>query len=53
MLSEEEARDRLEDSDDNGDGMVTWEEYISDAYGMEGNEDANFVDNENSQVSTV
>lgn len=50
MLSEEEARERMEDADDNGDGIVTWEEYIADAYGMEGNEDANFIDSENAQV---
>lgn len=53
MLSEEEARERQEDADDNGDELVTWEEYLADAYGMEGNEDANFIDGENAQVSQM
>lgn len=35
MLSEEEANERLEDADENGDGIVTWSEYLSDAYGVE------------------
>lgn len=51
MLSEEESRDRMEDADENGDGIVTWEEYVADAYGMEGNEDASFIDTENAQVT--
>lgn len=34
MLSEEEARERLEDADEDNDGKVTWEEYVADAYGM-------------------
>ncbi|KAJ8921076.1 hypothetical protein NQ315_015872 [Exocentrus adspersus] len=33
MLSEEEARDRMEDADEDGDGFVTWNEYLTDTYG--------------------
>ncbi|XP_060519044.1 reticulocalbin-2 isoform X2 [Cylas formicarius] len=33
MLSEEEAIERLEDADENNDGVVTWTEYVSDTYG--------------------
>ncbi|XP_026466864.1 reticulocalbin-2 [Ctenocephalides felis] len=33
-LSEEEAADRFEDSDLNGDNIVTWAEYVSDTYNM-------------------
>lgn len=43
----------MEDADENGDGIVTWEEYVADAYGMEGNEDASFIDAENVQVITT
>ncbi|XP_018329990.1 reticulocalbin-2 isoform X2 [Agrilus planipennis] len=35
MLSEEEANERLEDVDENNDGKVTWEEYITDTYGKD------------------
>nr|XP_023021578.1 calumenin-A [Leptinotarsa decemlineata]XP_023021579.1 calumenin-A [Leptinotarsa decemlineata] len=38
MLSEEEARDRMEDADEDNDNMVTWEEYISDTYGLDSTE---------------
>ncbi|KAG5881571.1 hypothetical protein JTB14_035015 [Gonioctena quinquepunctata] len=38
MLSEEEARDRLEDADDDNDGIVTWEEYVTDTYGLDSSE---------------
>lgn len=36
MLSEEEAKERFEESDGNGDGAVTWSEYLADYYGIEG-----------------
>ena len=38
MLSEEEAKERLEDADENNDGRVTWDEYVADTYGMESGE---------------
>lgn len=50
MLSEEEARERMDDADENDDGIITWEEYINDAYGMEGS-DSSYIDAENAQVS--
>ncbi|KAK2723952.1 reticulocalbin-2-like isoform X2 [Artemia franciscana] len=34
-LSEEEARERLGDTDVDHDGFVTWEEYVSEAYGID------------------
>lgn len=39
MLSEEEAKERFEETDENGDGVVTWSEYLSDYYGIESGED--------------
>lgn len=39
MLSEEEAKERFEDADENGDGVVTWSEYLSDSYGIDSEED--------------
>lgn len=38
MLSEEESQDRFEDSDENEDGKVTWQEYLSDTFGISNNE---------------
>lgn len=38
MLSEEEAKERFEETDENGDGVVTWSEYLSDYYGIESDE---------------
>lgn len=35
MLSAEEAKERLEDADDNGDEKITWDEYIKDTYGLD------------------
>ncbi|CAH1183713.1 unnamed protein product [Phaedon cochleariae] len=40
MLSEEEARDRLEDADEDDDGRITWEEYLSDTYGIDSSENS-------------
>lgn len=39
MLSEEEAKERFEDADENDDGVVTWSEYLSDSYGIDSEED--------------
>lgn len=33
MLSDEEAKDRMEDADADEDGKVTWEEVVQDSYG--------------------
>lgn len=46
MLSEEEASERLEDADEDGDGKVTWKEYLTDAYGMEGESSNSLEDND-------
>ncbi|KAJ8960979.1 hypothetical protein NQ318_020283 [Aromia moschata] len=35
MLSEEEAKERMEDADEDSNGIVTWKEYLSDTYGIE------------------
>ncbi|KAJ8983431.1 hypothetical protein NQ317_005896 [Molorchus minor] len=37
MLSEEEAREKLEDADADDNGKVTWDEFLSDAYGADDN----------------
>jgi hypothetical protein len=49
MLSEEEANERLEDADEDNNGLVTWQEYLSDAYGMDNEENLSIGD-ENDQV---
>lgn len=46
MLSEEEARERLEEVDENGDGKVTWAEYAADAYGKDSMEAFDLPDEE-------
>lgn len=51
MLSEEEAKERMEDADENNDGKVTWDEYVSDAYGLEGSDEIGYIQDENAQVS--
>lgn len=35
MLSDEESKDRMEDSDSDEDGRVTWEEIVQDTYGSD------------------
>lgn len=39
LLSEEEAKERQEDADENEDGKITWEEYITDTYGSDEGDD--------------
>ncbi|MCL4110292.1 UNVERIFIED_CONTAM: hypothetical protein GTU68_006569 [Idotea baltica] len=39
MLSEEESEERMEEVDEDEDGVVTWEEYISETYGIKDPED--------------
>lgn len=39
MLSEEESEERMDEIDENEDGVVTWEEYISETYGIKNPED--------------
>lgn len=53
MLSEEEAKERLEDADENNDGSISWEEYVADAYGMDDSEESNYIEGENAQVANV
>lgn len=33
LLTQEEAEERFEDEDKNGDGKVTWDEHVSEAFG--------------------
>ncbi|XP_046385127.1 reticulocalbin-2 isoform X1 [Ischnura elegans] len=33
MLSDEEAKERMEDADENEDGKVSWVEHVADSYG--------------------
>lgn len=50
MLSEEEAKDRLEDADENNDGIVTWQEYLADTYGIDSTENTIDIGNENEHL---
>ncbi|CAH2105080.1 unnamed protein product [Euphydryas editha] len=38
-LSQEEAEERMEEADINQDGVVTWAEYLKDAFGVSAEED--------------
>lgn len=51
MLSEEEASDRLEDADEDNNGIVTWKEYLSDTYGIESDENSLDIADDNELVS--
>jgi hypothetical protein len=33
MLTEEEAEEKFEDTDENKDGRVSWEEHVIETYG--------------------
>lgn len=46
MLSEEEAAERLEDVDENRDGLVSWEEYKEDTYDTEEEANSNLLDDD-------
>lgn len=35
MLSEEESKQRLEEVDENEDGLVTWKEYVQETFGVD------------------
>lgn len=48
-LAAEEASDRFEDCDENGDHKVTWMEYIKDTYGMDSEEEEKNEVDEDSQ----
>lgn len=50
MLSEEEARERLEDADENNDGIVSWNEYLEDTYAVDGSEE---ISAESQQVNKM
>uniref|UniRef100_A0A6P7F674 Reticulocalbin-3 n=1 Tax=Diabrotica virgifera virgifera TaxID=50390 RepID=A0A6P7F674_DIAVI len=50
MLSEEEAKDRLEEPDENNDGQVTWEEYLADTYGLDSSENNIDIGGENEHL---
>ncbi|CAH0557689.1 unnamed protein product [Brassicogethes aeneus] len=49
-LSEEEASDRLEDADENGDSIISWQEYLSDTYGIDKSEEAIQFDGDNDHL---
>nr|CAH7712829.1 unnamed protein product [Callosobruchus chinensis] len=53
MLSEEEARERLEDADENNDGLITWKEYLSDSYGIESDENTLDISEENEHLQLI
>lgn len=38
-LSREETEERMKEADDNHDGVVTWTEYLSDAFGVDSEEE--------------
>lgn len=38
-LSKEEAEERMSEADDNRDGIVTWGEYLKDAFGVDAEEE--------------
>ena len=52
MLSEEEANERLEDADEDNNGIVTWQEYLSDAYGIDDEENLS-IEDENEHVCKI
>jgi len=35
MLSQEESKERFEESDENNDGRVTWKEYVQEIFGID------------------
>ncbi|KOB66152.1 Reticulocalbin-2, partial [Operophtera brumata] len=39
LSSFEEAQERMSEADDNRDGVVTWPEYLQDAFGVDSEED--------------
>ncbi|CAH1960034.1 unnamed protein product [Acanthoscelides obtectus] len=53
MLSEEEARERLEDADEDNDGRITWKEYLSDNYGIESDENTLDISEENEHLQLI
>lgn len=50
MLSEEEATERLEDADADNNGIITWNEYLADTYGIDSDEDSLNIADDNEQV---
>lgn len=48
MLSEEESSDRFDDTDENEDSKLTWEEYLSDTFGVSANDIQ--IDNQDNEV---
>ncbi|XP_063242709.1 reticulocalbin-2 [Bacillus rossius redtenbacheri] len=53
MLSEEESEDRFEDADENEDGVVTWQEYISDSYGIQDSDEEDNEIDDNSEEKLI
>lgn len=45
MLSEEESKERLEEVDENADGLVSWKEYIEETYGLDSDDTALSLEN--------
>jgi len=40
MLSEEESKERFEEVDENGDGRVSWREYVEETFGIDADDTA-------------
>lgn len=54
MLSEEEATEKLEDADEDNDGRVSWNEYLTDTYGVDSDDDDSLkFHEENLHVSKI
>jgi hypothetical protein len=43
MLSEEESKERLDEADENGDGRVTWKEYVHEIFGIDLEDDSDTI----------
>ncbi|KAG8229830.1 hypothetical protein J437_LFUL008798 [Ladona fulva] len=52
MLSVEEAKERMEDADENEDGRVSWSEHVTDSYGSDRTEE-NEVDEYGNKVLSL
>lgn len=50
MLTQEEAEERMQDVDTNGDGKVTWDEYVSDTYGVGEDSEQQEIEEENEEL---
>lgn len=51
-LSEEESREKLLESDQDGDGAVTWAEYLAETYGVDDEDEAPPADADEARLMT-